>query len=100
MKIKDLTQEQLMDIVNLIHSFKDSSDFKFIYQPYENEDDGEYQLIKFQGDVFGNRKDTIRVFIYSNLDCDIDYSVDNKSVRRLPVRNQKLIQQKFVEFGF
>lgn len=100
MKIKDLTNEQLLEILHLIYPYKDTiSDVKFYYQPTDG-DDGNYQMIIFTGMIFENKTDIIRVYIHSNLDCEIDFIRNDEPQGRLPVRNQKLIQQKFTEFGF
>ncbi len=103
MELKNLTEKQANEILYLIYPFHDGikSEIKHKYSPLEEEyNEPEYYSMHFDGIIFGDKIDKIRVFIYSNLDCEIDYTRNNLPQGRLPVRNQKLIQEKFKEFGF
>jgi hypothetical protein len=108
MELKNLTIQQGSEILNLIFPFSDciKSEVKHSYQPANKpskdnyEGDDERYLMTFDGTIFGDKIDRIRVWIWSDLDCEIDYIRDHQQSGRLPVRNQRLIQQKFTEFGF
>jgi hypothetical protein len=110
MTLADLTEEEAEIILNHIYPFPNwiKSEITHKYCPYDESlysDGEEYYLMTFQGIVKGNEVERIRVFIYPNLDCDIDYSRPNEDgvempQGRLPVRGQKNIQESFKEFGF
>lgn len=112
MEIKDLTKEQVIEIAKLVYPFPEwvKSDYQTFYQPYDESDFSdavEYQLVSFDGIIAGNKVGRIRLFIYPDLDCDLDYYYkDDKdqmiisSMNRLPARNQREIQKKFTEYGF
>jgi hypothetical protein len=111
MKLKELTEEQAKQIVDLLYPFPDSikGDMKFHYQPYDPtwySDAAEYYYVSFNSAMFGGKKlYKIRVWIYPDLDCSIDYYDDSKEqiadklCGRLPVRDQCRIQKLFAEWG-
>lgn len=112
MELKDLTREQAIEITKLAYPFEDwtKSDFDTSYQPYDEShysDACEYYLVSFDGIIAGNKIGRIRLFIYPDLVCDLDYFYKDskgemivKTMTRLPVRNQRQIQKKFTEYGF
>ena len=112
MELKDLTREQAIEITKLAYPFEDwiKSDFDTFYQPYDKShysDAAEFYIISFDGITMGDKVGRIRLYIYSDLVCDLDYFYKDedgkmivKTMTRLPVRNQRQIQQKFTEYGF
>ena len=120
MKLKDLTKEQIIEIVHLVYPFSDwiKSEVKVKYQPYDEtwlDDAQEYQFAKFEAITFGDKIDTYRLWIYPTLDLEFDairtkienmtesQKANNKtgavSLGRFPIRNQHMIQRKFIEWG-
>ena len=108
MELKDLTKAQATEILKLIYPFPDSivSDVEHKYSPPDRTDNSDgYYTMKFQSNIsLHNIHKTVRVIIYPNLDCEIDF-IKKMAIRgyfpdgRLPVHNQKLIQEAFKKFG-
>jgi hypothetical protein len=103
-KLKDLTKEQAIEIVQLIYPFSADvkSDYDFHYQAYNPEwyeDAREYVRVSFKGITFGNTVDNIILEITSILDCWMYYSRED-GLHTIPNRNQYKVQSKFIEWGF
>ena len=119
-QLKDLSKEQIIEIVNLVYPFKDyiKSEIDVKYQPYDEsllDDAQEYWFAKFDGITFADKVDTYRLWIYPTLNLEFDAirtNVKNMSDKQkkeaigdcvllgsFPVRNQHLIQKKFMEWN-
>ena len=122
-KLKDLSKEQVIEIVKLVYPFEDwiKSEIEVVYQPYDvswYEDAAEYWFAKFDGYTFGDKIDTYRLWIHPNLNVEFDVfrdklenftekdkteitSKNNKPfvlLGHFPIRNQHKIQKKFIEW--
>lgn len=122
--LKDLTKEQVIEIAKLVYPFDEwrKSDIEVHYQPYDEtwfSDAEEYWFAKFNGITFADKVDTYRMWIRPSLDLSLDairknpddFTEANKMkvigsgddqivlLGSFPVRNQYLIQKKFVEWG-
>ena len=111
MELKDLTHEQVKEIALLLYPFPDAikGEITYHYQPYDAtwcSNAMEYYYASFNSAMFGGVKEyLIRIWIYPDLDCEIDYydnseeEIKNKLKGRLPVRDQHKIQKLFMEWG-
>lgn len=119
--LKDLTQEQVIEIAKLVYPFHDwiKSDFEVKYQPFDESwgrDAEEFWFVKFEAITFADKVDTYRLWIYPTLDLEFDAirtKLANMTPKQkgeivgdnivllgtFPIRNQHLIQKKFIEFG-
>lgn len=104
MKIKDLTKEQAIEIVKL--AFYDpnwiKTDFDFLYQPYipeHYEDAREYIFLTFEAYFVGDKTTKYKVEISPELNVWM-WHLENDTYHTMGIHNQRLIQQKFTEFGF
>jgi len=103
MGIKDLTEEQGLEIAKLLYpSPKLITDYKFYYQPYDAsmyEDAVELVRIRFKAPVFGYSPNyQLMGIIYKSLDVYF-YYWNGKVNGYLPNRNQYKVQEKFKEWG-
>ncbi len=103
MTIKDLTNEQSIEIAKLVFGKPDwiKSDFDVKYQPYDAnmyEDAREVVSVFFNAFTFGETIDKIMAEINPSLDCFVFYCRPD-GAHSLPTRNQKSIQEKFREWG-
>jgi hypothetical protein len=111
MKLKELTNEHARQVAELLYPFPDAikGEMNFNYQPYDpswHRDAMEYFFISFMSAMFGGKKMyKIRIWIFPDLDCEIDYYDDSKEkisdklCGRLPVRDQHKIQKLFMDWG-
>jgi hypothetical protein len=105
MKINDLTKDQLAEIAKLAFGHPEwiVSDLTFFYQPYikeHYEDAREYQMVEFEGYYMGNTTAHYRIEITPELNVWW-FMTNPKGMKNMGgVQNQRLIQQKFTEFGF
>lgn len=105
MTLKDITQEQAIEITKLVFGYPEwiTSDFEFKYQPYIEEwyeDAREYVRVKFVGYFAGDNTAEYKVEINTNLDANIWYSYKDELNKILPTRNQNQIQNLFNQWGF
>ncbi len=111
MELKDLTQEQAIEIAKLCYNFDKGikSDFEFHYQPYNEtwlDDAREFVTVIFQGIIFADKVYKVKLEIHSNLDCYLFYlDKDKRTELPFPVyqligcNNQHKIQKKFIEWN-
>lgn len=120
MELKDLTEEQAIEIAKLSYSWPDTMDnIKCVYQPYDTswlDDAREYCLITFDAITYGHTVDTYRLYIYPTLNLSLDVIRTNpknvtkaqqKDFKRIgvvflgqfPMRNQHEIHKKFIEWN-
>lgn len=102
MKIKDMTKEQCLEIVQLAYAFPELiTNYEFKYQPYDKEwyaDAREFIRLSFKAPVFGDKVEKIMIEINPGLDVYMSYW-NGKVNDSLLVRNQHKIQKKFIELG-
>jgi len=119
-KLKDLTQEQVTEIAKLVYPFADwmKIEIEVKYQPYDKSwlyGAQEYWIIKFDAITFADKVDTYRLWIYPNLNLELDAirtKIENMTEKQkgeiksgivflgaFPIRNQYLIQKKFMEWN-
>lgn len=102
MFIKNLTEEQGLEIVKLAYSWPELiTDYTFTYQPYDKEwdrDAREFIRLKFKAPVFADKVKQLMIEINTDLGIYM-YYWNGKVNDFLPVRNQYGIYQKFIEWG-
>lgn len=105
MEIKELTKDQGIEIAKLAFGQPDwiKSDFDFQYQPYieeHYEDAREYVSIIFEAYFVGELTTKYKIEISPKFDVWLWYlDIKSEVYHPLGIVNQRLIQQKFSEFG-
>ena len=108
--LKDLTDEQVKEIVYLIYPYKkllNGVEINVRYNPYQfsYSDDEKYIVAEWKIIKPPTKERQVRLWIYPNLNIDLDqyqineYGFQLKDPKTLKLRNLYLIYQKFMEWG-
>tara|TARA_R110000772_G_scaffold20466_2_gene56738 strand:+ start:53979 stop:54353 length:375 start_codon:yes stop_codon:yes gene_type:complete len=107
MFLKDLTEEQSIEILNLVFPFPDNikSDILFKYQEYDAsmyEDSCELIILTFNCTIHTDEEILLRVFIFEDLSMEVSYADESGNdmvIESLPIRNPYFIYKKFREWS-